>query len=378
MNLRRSAIAIVAALSACRLFDDASADRHVLQWLWRKPNNSTFVNAWSGVPAATDDMAILELPGGLIDAVDATTSATRWYTATLPGSSGATAGKLLVMRGRVLVADGRKVMALDVATGAVLWTYVPRSSTALLYGSADSTAFYVIERDHRVSALDLVTGAERWSVDVDPARQDSTYGQGTAVSGDTVYAALIECQNEYCGFGRGVLIALSASTGAELWRYHAPDNVSDAWGITIVNRLAVVSDTRAGGIYAVDRFTGQRVWSAHGEAGFAGPVVPAAVAGDTLYFGVEDGGIYAVKAETGQNLWSAKVSGGVSGVTVCGDALFALHLAISKLNRHTGEYIGSRGTGDDPDWPSTSGGAVVGDRIVVSGPGATWAYSCRL
>ncbi len=98
--------------------------------------------------------------------------------------------------------------------------------------------------------------------------------------------------------------------------------------------------------------------------------------GDTVYFGMQDKKVYAIQASTGEVLWRTETPSGVWGVAVCGESLFALHLGISKLERKTGRLIGSRGTGDDPDYPTTSGGAVIGGRIIVSGLDAIYAYSC--
>lgn len=235
---------------------------------------------------------------------------------------------------------------------------------------------YLAEREHRVTALDLVTGAVIWSVDVDPNTTSPVRTWATLPVGDTVYVAARECGDANCSQTRGLVLALARADGKTLWRYLTPETSMDAFALALSGRHLVVSDLLGEGLYAIDRFSAQRAWRVRGEPHWIGPQAPATVVGDTAYFGMQDQTVYAVHVPTGTVIWKTKVTGGVDGVTACGASLFATHLGLTKLDRATGRILGTRGTGGDPEFPTTKGGAAAGDRIIVGGDHALYAYAC--
>lgn len=367
----RAAIPLAVVAIACGLFEPHRSNR--LEWLWR----TTFANApamWSGVPNADGSNVFVELPGRLVAAMSASDGVERWRSSQLGSGTNPSTTNLVLSGTHLLVAEVSVTTALDVSTGATEWTYTPASSGVSVWQSADAGRYYLGEVDHRVTALNVATGAVLWSVDFAPAATFRVYTSATAVSGDTVYVTAKECQNAACGPTRGLIVALSAGTGRELWRYETPETSTDAYAFLVSGPYLIVNDYLGGSLFAVNRFTKERMWRVRGEPGWIGPTAPAAVSNDTAFFGMQDQNVYAVNVRTGQVLWRSRVSGGVDGVTLCGNALFALHLGITKIDRSTGRIVGSRGTSDDPEWPTTSGGAVSSDRIIVVGRNAVYAY----
>lgn len=377
IRLRR-ALALCVAIGGCGVFGPEHSSNGQLAWQWRAdfPN---LIAGWSGTPASNGSEVFVEYPGRVVVALDGATGAERWRSPALGTSESSPVARNLVLAGsRLIVAEVAGVTALDIATGAVDWTFAPSSSGELGWQSADDNTYYFGGRDQLVTALALNTGAVRWSKDLDPTNAPQVVVFGSAVSGDTLYVAARQCQDGPCGPTRGLVVALDAATGAELWRYTTPEISSDAYAVVVAGPHLLISDMMGGGLYSINRFTTHLEWHVHGVFDWIGPQAPAAVSNDTAYFGMQDQNIYAIDLNTGTNLWTATASGGVDGVTICGSALFALHLGLTKLDRSTGRVVGTRGTGDDPEWPTNAAAGVAAGNIVVTGKHAVYAYSCAL
>jgi outer membrane protein assembly factor BamB len=76
--------------------------------------------------------------------------------------------------------------------------------------------------------------------------------------------------------GTGILVAIEADTGDILWETEFDDIVVGS--ATVVNDL-VITSVFGGIVYALDRATGESVWSYKASAGLNAPM---AIAGDTI------------------------------------------------------------------------------------------------
>jgi outer membrane protein assembly factor BamB len=121
-----------------------------------------------------------------------------------------------------------------------------------------------------------------------------------AASGPTVFVAGMGTGP--CGRGRGVLVALDASTGDVRWRFSAGPIESSP---LVVGRLVVVG-SHDGRIYALDTRDGHVRWWFTTRAAVKGS---AAIAHGRVYIGSYDGNVYALNARTGRLRWVGRASG---------------------------------------------------------------------
>lgn len=242
---------------------------------------------------------------------------------------------------------------------------------------------FTLDAEARVSATGT-NGAAIWSVDLVPARdaaKDAT-GGGLAYAGGTLFVSS----------GFGLMTALDAGTGQELWQQKLQatgsgnPTVSDgivylvsgdqtAWALDaqsgrILWQLGATSDKNnilGGAAPAVnDRLAifsfgsnelqaafkggGLRLWDAvisGSRAGFTrskitdvtgGPVI----VGDTAYAGTHSGRMVALDVSSGARKWTVE-EGPMSPVWVAGGAVFLVSEGneLVRLSAETGEYVWS-------------------------------------
>lgn len=313
----------------------------------------------------------------------------------------------IVAEGRIFVPesvdnDDAKLVALDAASGAVLWQVHAPYGIGLAY---DQHMLYVAGIGHGMQALDPATGAVRW--DVAAIYDDLTGGPPTAASGQIVTAAGSEVE------------ALSEADGAQLW--HTDTHSSMSGDAALVGDRVFVSQVGPH-VFGFDRSSGAtlwhdsgsqygggfpgiatrdgRVWGQSGistwlqnpdgssysgwvpgdvvDAGtgallghFSSQHAPALTATTAVFYG-GDGRLSAVDARTLQLLWSVDEGAAVFDVVVVDDTIYALTddkrlLAVSLANGATLSRVVLPGIGAD---------LSVGDgRLVVNGDGWVTAYT---
>jgi outer membrane protein assembly factor BamB len=166
------------------------------------------------------------------------------------------------------------VVAVDTETGEEEWrfTSLPSGAGATPPSVADGVA-YVGAADARVHALDLDTGAERWST-----RTQSTFvlpppvftaSQVPAVAADPIVADIAHLER------------FDARTGRERWSFRFLDGLYRS-GVAAVGGYALVGDF-SGGLSAVDLDSGLLVWEI--DLG-RGPATSPAADGVRVYAGL--------------------------------------------------------------------------------------------
>ncbi|MBK6781457.1 MAG: PQQ-binding-like beta-propeller repeat protein [Gemmatimonadetes bacterium] len=260
-----------------------------------------------------------------------------------PSTPAVTAGRIYVGAG-----DGT-LYALDRATGRIVWRFAAgdpvTASPAVAHG-------LVIAATHagRFFAVDAATGRLRWSRHAGPALPFNTYPAGAwdlwasspTVSGRTVilggadgrvYAldlmtgavrwtantggrvrasAAIAAGTVVIGSWDGRVYALDLATGAEKWVHRTIGDTLDSQafgfdrraiqGSAAIDEGRVFVGSRDGGLYALDFATGERLWRAthRGSWVCASPVV----SGSAVYVGSSDGQfVQALDAATGTERW---------------------------------------------------------------------------
>ncbi len=180
-------------------------------------------------------------------------------------------------RGELLVAsmDGT-VLRVQQRNGRVVWKsaeagYAVVTPPVVVTGDGGATGqVLVTSLDNRVTALDLATGARRWSVQRPDDAELTIAGQGGAlVLGDRVVA----------GFSDGVLGAWALEDGATLWTADLSGKQRefvdiDATPVAVEGEdgeaLIVVSVFKRG-VFAVTADGGDIAWQVRGD-GFGSPV----------------------------------------------------------------------------------------------------------
>jgi outer membrane protein assembly factor BamB len=182
--------------------------------------------------------------------------------------------------------------ALDMPTGVILWRFSPDEASyygeqvMFAYPALDGGAMF-LGTTKRACAVELATGALRWSSDV-PVERALVAGDGR------VFLAGMD----------GAVHALDAASGKELWRREIGP------GFTAAPALAgshVFAATERQAV-AIDSTTGEASWRhdlpAAEHANARPPLDVAVAASEGRVLVVHDFTLRALRAETGEPLWS--------------------------------------------------------------------------
>jgi outer membrane protein assembly factor BamB len=193
-------------------------------------------------PATAAAAASWTLPGGNLqntrDVASAITSSNvsklgvAW---TLPIHALSYATTPVVVNGVVYAQDMESnVMAIQLATGKLLWTHDYNSPNGGPDGVNVANGVVYAATSHAAVALDAATGRQLWTrtltandhegIDMAPGYRDGTVYVSTVPVNPTV--------GEYLGNAKGILWALNARTGAPEWSW---DEVQDLWGKPALN-----------------------------------------------------------------------------------------------------------------------------------------------
>jgi outer membrane protein assembly factor BamB len=214
--------------------------------------------------------------------------------------------------------------------------------------------YFPIERG-LVVALDAKTGKQVWR-----RPYHACIAASPTVWRHVIYVAMLNPCGESHDGAPGLVVALAASTGKELWRFRM--GASESSPIVVGGILYVGS--RDDKMYAIDARTGRLRWSytAGGEIKSA-----AAYAAHKIFFGAYDGYVYALDARTGRLVWRS----GAENTFVRGRGQFYANAAIAYGRVFIGgtdgvEYAFGAGTGTLL-WARATGGYVYGSAAVWNG-----------
>ncbi|MEV0283023.1 PQQ-binding-like beta-propeller repeat protein [Kribbella sp. NPDC050820] len=203
--------------------------------------------------------------------------------------------------------DGNSaVHAVSLATGKKLWSYDVPSSVHGSVAVADGLV-YVPTLRGTLFAVDAKTGELKWRNDPGPAPEGNnqrTYGYyGVTVADGKV---LYPYQTRHGEASRGLLVALDAKTGTQIWA--APMS-----GATMSDGTPVVSDGHvyvgnetADRVISYNLQTGAQEWTGAAALGGWQDGIPSAADG-RVFIG-SGNGIIARNGSTGATLWSYRSS----------------------------------------------------------------------
>ncbi|HEX3147155.1 MAG TPA: PQQ-binding-like beta-propeller repeat protein [Gemmataceae bacterium] len=237
--------------------------------------------------------------------VDATTGKKIWEfpTTSHTESSPAVAG------GRVVVGAGDDGMyCLDAATGQKLWQYPvggglhidsnPQIADGRVFAGSGMSQK---SKTTSIFCVDLKTGQEVWSEKVDY----SAWGSPTVAGQQVLFATGNGTLSEDRTPVAGLLLCRDAATGKRLWERAVPNSLVSR---PAFDRYQVYAGCRDGNCYALDRGTGEIVWS----KSLQGPILAGLVVnqnvqtrtGEAVYALGSGGQLEALAPTDGSLFWA--------------------------------------------------------------------------
>jgi outer membrane protein assembly factor BamB len=190
------------------------------------------------------------------------------------------------------------VVAIDVATGAVRWTADAGGFLTTALAVSDGSVVATVQGDRtsrsHLVAFDATDGSTSWD---DEMSGEALFASAPSISGDTIVV----------GFSDRTVRAFDASDGTERWstRLNRPMFFT---GAPAFSPDAVVVADAFGQVYRLDPDTGERLWDfAINEPVTHSPVV---VAGATVLVATSAGRLAAIDLESGLLVWRSEGGSG--------------------------------------------------------------------
>ncbi|MEL6878718.1 MAG: PQQ-binding-like beta-propeller repeat protein [Pseudomonadota bacterium] len=236
---------------------------------------------------------------GTIHSFDADTGARRWDVSAAMESDmrpSAFGGGVSYSDGRLYATNGAgEVKALNAEDGSEIWKVKPsgplRGSPTIAFGQV-----YVMTQDNQVIALDAASGELLWN-DAGSATQAGVFGVAAPAAGQGTVIA---------GYSSGELSAYRYENGRTLWADAlSRTNISTQVGsLTDIDADPIIDSGRVyalgqgGRMAAYELVTGQRIW----ELNLAGISTPA-IAGEWIFTLTDDARLLAIARSTGRVRW---------------------------------------------------------------------------
>jgi outer membrane protein assembly factor BamB len=213
----------------------------------------------------------------------------------------ASGGGLAVADGRLFVTQGfGNLVALDAATGAVLWRQDLRAAAT---GAPTALAgrVYVAGRDGTGWAIDAATGRVLWTVTATPDMTGVIGGAAPAAAAEAVVFP----------FTSGELVTVVPETGARIWTGYllgsrigpAYARITDITGDPVISGGRVYAGNHSGETAAFEFGTGQAVWRAD-----LGALAPVSVGGGSVFLVSDRNELVRLDAATGETIWATELA----------------------------------------------------------------------
>ena len=293
------------------------------------------VPGWAmNAPTVSDGMAYVGADDLNVYALDAANGAPVWTFET--GD---------VVRSPAVLSDGvvyigsndNMLYALDAATGDLLWQHDTGSPVQYAPLVADGAVYVptISEGGRKIHALDAASGAELWvAPEYYPFDTGWEFGVGAALASDMLL--MIDDQ--------GGLQAVNAQTGESVWSFRGevgtdtpPMAIGEVVYVTAVNTA-----------HALDLETGEELWK------FSTGMFPARgftpVIEDGMYFFAPDDHVYALDTANGEQAWTFGLDSmaGTPPVVAEGTVFVASEFGILySLDQQTGDVHWSLGLAEN-------------------------------
>lgn len=213
------------------------------------------------------------------------------------GSGDGFGGGVAVGDGTLVAATGfGEVVAMEPETGEIRWRQrldAPvRAAPTVAGGMA-----YVVSRNDQAFGIDLKNGRIRWRTSTVEPDAGILGGASPAVRAGLVVLP----------FASGEVVGAVARNGRRAWTASIPggrrgtarSRISDITGDPVIVGDRVYVANQSGRFAALDRRSGQRLWSVN--EGSMGPALPI---GDSVFFVTDTGQLKRLLADDGAEVWS--------------------------------------------------------------------------
>ncbi len=254
----------------------------------------------TGAPVVADGRVFATDAGARLSAFDLNGRAL-WSIDLTPEderSAPGTGGGASYADGKLYASTGYgEVLAIDPATGAVLWRRLLDAAIEAA-PTIDGDRVVVVTRADVAYGLDADTGEAVWRV--------QGVGLGAGVVGGASPA--IRGPVTVIPYRSGEVVAALTRSGRRVWsaaisggrRGLVRATISDISGDPVIDNDLVYAANQAGRLVAIDRRSGERLWTA--QEGALGPVVPVT---DALFLVSDAGEVLRLDAASGEVIWRA-------------------------------------------------------------------------
>jgi outer membrane protein assembly factor BamB len=254
---------------------------------------------------------------GAVIARAVATGAQIWKT-TIYGPTEIQGSELLATTDAVIAEGLHEVSALNAGDGTVRWRFKPPLDTTAsnlpgnlqaTHPTTDGLTVYVPAWGSSVSALDVATGAVKWTWQLGKLATDTALNvfrsgaTGVSISADTLLVTLWHWTMRTGGSAEVRLFALDRNSGRELWNVVIPQAMDVVAAPILFDDLGIVA-TLHGQICAVRRADAQIVWQFQSPNFKYTTLGQPAVFAGNLYFDGGDEHLYALNASDGTLIWS--------------------------------------------------------------------------
>ena len=223
-------------------------------------------------------------------------------------------GGPLTIQDRIIAADASgKVITLDYS-GTEQWSYQTGSAVWTQPVADDACGcVYVGSMDHRVYALDMVTGEEIWVSD----------DLGGSIVGRPAYGSdgLL-----FVGTYAYAMIALNAQDGSLVWKQPTQGWV---WGGPLVMNGNLYFGDASGTFFALSSSNGTEIWKFDAD----GPIYDTPLFFENkIFFTSEPGTLYALDIDSGAVEWSDTITGNYyTGPVLAGERILVAPVGADEL-----------------------------------------------
>lgn len=288
---------------------------------------STSIGAGNGRRARITAAPVVA--GGRVFAMDAasrvsalsTAGDVLWTTDLTPASErrgNATGGGLAFGGGRLFATTGfGALVALDPASGAVLWTQRTDAPISGAPAYRDGIV-YAVSRDNVAWAVTADSGRVRWQLPGTPSPSGVIGGAAPAVSERLAIFP----------FGSAELIATLRQSGVRVWgasvagqrRGRVYATVSDIIADPVIAGERLYVANQSGRTVALRASSGERLWTA--EEGVHGAIVPV---GGSVFLVSDEARLVRLDATTGDTVWAVPLPYARSGGFLRAEGVYAHH-----------------------------------------------------
>lgn len=268
----------------------------------------------TAAPAIDGDTVVATLASGEVRGYALADGTPRWQQAIavgVPSLAASLWAPPTISNGVVFAGVEGRFSALDVATGAVLWSVdlqpqYPWLGSLAAPAIANDLVLASFGREDGITAFSTAAGDKRWQL-----KSALAVNAAPVVVGDVVYVAT----------ATGEVLSLDAPTGTVRWQRSLVSGGFDwAYAITAAPAYAdgrLFVPTQWGALIALDATTGNELWrtstpggpleTAHYRSAQPGFAASPVVTGTTVWVGRPDGVLEALSVTDGHELWTTQL-----------------------------------------------------------------------